>query len=167
MAADTTPRSGDVFAPGSGRLRISLVSDEREVRRVLARIMRFAAHACDDEATLGAMQIVLAEVFNNITEHAYDRRPGNGVIRVTCTAVPGAFRFTVLDEGREIPAATLNKGACPQWRSGRQDLPEGGFGWHLIRSLSTNLTYTRRRGRNCLRFDIPTGHAASCTNGGI
>ena len=34
------------------------------------------------------------------------------------------------------------------------DLPEGGFGWHLIRSLSKDLEYHREGDRNFLTFRL-------------
>ena len=36
-----------------------------------------------------------------------------------------------------------------------EDLPEGGFGWHLIHSLTNDLTYLRTGGCNRLRFLLP------------
>ena len=35
-----------------------------------------------------------------------------------------------------------------------QDLPEGGFGWFLIRTLTTDLRYRREAGRNRLSFQM-------------
>ena len=35
-----------------------------------------------------------------------------------------------------------------------QDLPEGGFGWFLIRSLTRDLTYLREDGYNMLCFCV-------------
>ena len=149
-------------APRARHLRVSVLSDEREIRRAVERITRHAAALSDDTAALGAVQIVLAEVLNNVAEHAYARQSVDGTIRITCTVTPGAFRFTVLDEGREMPTAALEKGPRPAPRDAHEDLPEGGFGWPLIRSLSTNLSYARRRGRNCLRFEIPKADREPC-----
>ena len=35
------------------------------------------------------------------------------------------------------------------------DLPEGGFGWHLIRTLTRDLAYVRSGGCNRLSFLLP------------
>jgi serine/threonine-protein kinase RsbW len=35
-------------------------------------------------------------------------------------------------------------------------LPEGGFGWFLIRTLSRDLDYRREGGRNLLSFRLDT-----------
>ena len=37
-----------------------------------------------------------------------------------------------------------------------EDLPEGGFGWHVIRTLSKDLHYRRENGRNQLSFRLDT-----------
>ncbi|WP_296763320.1 ATP-binding protein [Sediminimonas sp.] len=165
MAADGGPGGDASSAPFTQRLHISLVSDAGEIRCALDRIMDHATTFCSDEAALGAVQIVLAEVLNNISEHAYVRRPGDGIIMITCTIAPGALRFAVLDKGREMPVAALDKGSRHRRYSAQEELPEGGFGWHLIRSLSTNLSYARRRGRNRLCFDIPMAAPRSCNKG--
>ena len=34
------------------------------------------------------------------------------------------------------------------------DLPEGGFGWHLIRSLARDLAYVRRQDLNTFSFRV-------------
>ena len=39
------------------------------------------------------------------------------------------------------------------------DLPEGGFGWGLIRTLSSGLSYRRMSERNRLAFRIPLPNA--------
>ena len=36
-----------------------------------------------------------------------------------------------------------------------EDLPEGGFGWFLIRTLTLDLEYERDGGFNKLRFVVP------------
>ena len=40
---------------------------------------------------------------------------------------------------------------------GEQDLPEGGFGWFLIRELTHDLTYRRDGSRNHLSFRMVLG----------
>jgi serine/threonine-protein kinase RsbW len=38
-----------------------------------------------------------------------------------------------------------------------EELPEGGFGWFLIRDLAHELNYTRISGKNLLSFRISVG----------
>jgi serine/threonine-protein kinase RsbW len=52
-----------------------------------------------------------------------------------------------------MPGGKLPEGGLPEVAP--PDFPEGGFGWHLIRSLTADLTYARRAGQNRLSFLIP------------
>ena len=122
-------------------LKIAFPSGEMEVRQALAELRRGLAPmelAPEDE---GAIELVLGEVLNNVVEHAYG--PGKtGEVEMACTPRGGALDFEVRDGGRALPGLTL---------------PEGGFGWFLVKSLVTGLRYERRAGCNLLRFRVPLG----------
>lgn len=94
-------------------------------------------------------EIVLAEVLNNIVEHAYASHVGD--IRVHLSPCDTGLCCAVTDSGGAMPGLCLPKGdiqplGCPP------DLPEGGFGWFLIRSLVTELHYQRLADQNQLTF---------------
>ena len=59
----------------------------------------------------------------------------------------------VVDTGLPMPG-----GEAPAGKLGKlleiQDLPEGGFGWFLIRSLTQELTYQREGNQNTLSFCV-------------
>jgi serine/threonine-protein kinase RsbW len=101
----------------------------------------------------GTAEIVLSEALNNIVEHAYAAHRGQ--IEVCVRVVRGALICTVIDQGLPMPGESLPEGRLPEVR-GVEDLPEGGFGWHLIRTLSSDLAYSRVNGRNELRFRLIT-----------
>jgi serine/threonine-protein kinase RsbW len=110
-----------------------------------------AALTADLRATV---ELVLAEVLNNVAEHAYCGGPGE--VEVALWPRPSGLACEVVDTGAAMP-----QGRTPSGRlaSGAglplADQPEGGFGWHLIRSLTCDLAYDRSDGRNRLRFVIP------------
>ncbi len=96
-------------------------------------------------------QIVLAEAMNNIVEHAYADR--DGLIDVTLWAAPDGLLCRLVDNGAPMPSV-LPGGSLPP--SGPDDgLPEGGFGWFLIRALASDIVSQRRDGMNHLTFSIP------------
>ncbi len=109
------------------------------------------------EDSRGTVEIVLAEVLNNVVEHAYARYPGR--IEVTITSGEGYLFVRMADNGLPMPGGDLPGGALGRAMN-IQDLPEGGFGWYLIRSLSQELTYLRDGPDNVLSFcigvDYPT-----------
>lgn len=97
----------------------------------------------------GAVEIVLAEVMNNIAEHAYASFPGK--IQAWITAHEGFVFVRLVDSGLPMPDGELPGGKLNE-ATEIQDLPEGGFGWFLIRSLTQDLTYLREGDRNTLSF---------------
>jgi serine/threonine-protein kinase RsbW len=99
----------------------------------------------------GDAQIVLAEAMNNIVEHAYADRPGE--IDITLWRGQGGLWCRLVDNGAPMPAA-LPAGSLPVIPPDG-DLPEGGFGWYLIRQLARDVVHTRRSGANHLTFRIP------------
>jgi serine/threonine-protein kinase RsbW len=99
----------------------------------------------------GTVELVLAEVLNNVAEHAY--AGGSGPVEVGLCATPLGIACRIIDRGLAMPNGRLPQGGLPS--AGPGDLPEGGFGWHLIRSLTADLTYARSAGQNRLSFLIP------------
>lgn len=103
---------------------------------------------------LFTLELVLAEVLNNVVEHAYEDR-GEGMIELAITVRDHAIHCEVLDHGTPMP-----NGCLPPKRrydldaTGMQDLPEGGFGWGLIRDMTRGLCYAREAGANRLRFRV-------------
>lgn len=98
------------------------------------------------------LEIVLAEVLNNVVEHAYAALQGK--VCVTLRQEGPDLRCEVGDQGAAMPGLDLPAGR-PQDLGGIADLPEGGFGWFLIRSLTRDLTYHRHEGGNHLSFLLP------------
>lgn len=137
-------------------LHIVLAANPDAVRDGLARIMALqplAGLSVDDR---DAAELVLAEVLNNVAEHAYSDT--TGTVAVTLRAVPAGLDCLVVDQGvampdNQLPAGRLTAGPD----TGVDDLPEGGFGWHLIRALTRNLSYVREGDCNRLRFTLPNG----------
>jgi len=98
----------------------------------------------------GTAELVLAEVLNNIVEHAYARHSGE--IEVTLSRDATGILCEIADTGLPMPQDAPPAGTLPALDG--DDLPEGGFGWHLIRSLARDLEYRREGGRNLLRFRL-------------
>lgn len=117
---------------------------------------------CDPLARLtedsrGTVEIVLAEVLNNVVEHAYASFPGQ--IAVSITRGDGYLFFRMVDDGLPMPGGVAPGGKLAGARN-FQDLPEGGFGWHLIRTLSQDLTYVRDGNQNVLTFCVCVDYLA-------
>ena len=128
-------------------------ADQAAVRAALrAALARYTRQISAEEA--GTMELVLAEVLNNIVEHAFaDGGPGR--IELTITKDALGLQCRVEDNGAPMPGGMLPAGVLPSNAVEVDELPEGGFGWFLIRDLTRELSYARDGGRNLLMFRLP------------
>ena len=136
--------------------RVIVAADLQSVRGLLADLVEADALKTMDEDQRGVAELVLAEVLNNIVEHAYASSPGD--IVVTLRRSGGSLLCHVVDAGCPMLGGMIPAGNTPTF--GDEDLPEGGFGWHLIRSLSRSMAYTREGGANHLRFLLDADNSA-------
>ena len=135
--------------PPPTRVRIMLDSDPQAVRDGLRRLLT-TTPMCDlSDDFRGTTEIVLAEVLNNIVEHAYAESAGQ--IEVTLDYDHPMLSFEVADTGLPMPSGRLPVGELVPLQD-CTDLPEGGFGWFLIRTLARGMTYRRRADGNRLTF---------------
>lgn len=121
------------------------------VRQVLAEVRaRFCAGV--DPDAVGRLELVLAEVLNNVTEHGAEARRRTSIYLSIVQHETG-FACAVTDDGVSLPAECLQPRILPQ--EGASELPEGGFGWYLIQDLTQALCYYREHHRNFLAFTVP------------
>lgn len=123
------------------------------VRAVLACLMERLAPVAMSQERAASTELVVAEVLNNVAEHAYAETPGMVELRVC--RIPDGLSFEVIDQGVPMPDGTPPLGRQVLHDVPLDQLPEGGFGWFLIRSLTRRLDYRREPGRNRLSFVIP------------
>ena len=101
------------------------------------------------------VRIVLAEVFNNIVEHAYAGRAAGKIVAHVEPSEDGVL-CTVRDTGIPMPPGPLPGEAFPTVDPLDVDgLPEGDFGWAMVRHLTRDLVYERQGAENFLCFTIP------------
>lgn len=140
---------------GNPVIRLVVQSDARSVRAALQDLFGTLGLACLPEPDRGTAEIVLAEVLNNIVEHA--QAPKAGDIEVLLSHTTQGLACTVIDRGLRMPGGRLPEGVPASLSVPTGDLPEGGFGWHLIRLLATDLAYRRHGDRNELSFRLRAG----------
>lgn len=135
------------------RLSLSTPASDLAVREVLARIRRWLhARALTDEDR-GTVELVLAEALNNIVEHAYPAdTPGE--IRLDLTLDLTRLVCVLSDHGTALPGLRAPDGILPAHDVARDALPEGGFGWFLIRDLADRVDYRRAAGWNHLSVEF-------------
>ncbi|MFD0859803.1 ATP-binding protein [Roseovarius aquimarinus] len=152
-------RAAPPQAPARLDLRFGASPDQ--VRAALAEARAFLAAAGMPDAACGTAEIVLAEVLNNVAEHGYDMR-GEGEVRLALTLGGTRLAADITDRGKALPGLCPPPGRRPALGGRAADLPEGGFGWFLIHTLTEALHYRRADGRNHLHLEIDLGAQDGC-----
>ena len=132
-----------------------------EVRKALGDLRRHMEQAriCSD--LIARVELVLAELLNNIVEHACADVPGGWIVIRTRLARDG-LHVTILDNGMPPPFHLLDRGLpeqAPHDDLPLAALPEGGFGWYLIRHLACDLALDSVLACNRLRLRVPLHEA--------
>lgn len=150
MQADAQKGGATSQAPPD-RVHFIIPATPLDVRAGLHALMTCAPVGGLTDDSLGTTELVLAEALNNVVEHAYAQHAGQ--IEVWVQRGTRELRVQISDTGLPMPGAMPPCGALPDM-STFDDLPEGGFGWFLIRSLAQDLSYEHDGGRNTLCFSI-------------
>ncbi len=129
------------------------------VRDVLGMVFERLAPLDLDVEERGTIELVLAEALNNIVEHAYPDPDARGTIDLTVTAQADGLHFRIEDDGKPMPDGHLPLGEAADLEVDSMDLPEGGFGWFLIRGLAKDVHYSRASGRNVLTLRLVISRA--------
>lgn len=95
-----------------------------------------------------AVEIALAEALNNVVEHG--RLTASQRIEVLARITETGLLVAIFDKGLAYPDGMIPENTPPDIN----ELPEGGFGWMLIHSLTNELTYRRNAGTNILTLQF-------------
>ncbi|MFN3293601.1 MAG: ATP-binding protein [Gemmobacter sp.] len=134
-----------------GTVRLVFPAEPFAVRCALERLFAVLPVGLFDDDARGSAEIALTEVLNNIVEHGYAGEPG--LIEVVIRPLQDGLHCVVTDRGRPMPGGVPPGAELPAASGG--DLPEGGFGWFLIRCLAQDITYVRHGAANRLAFRLP------------
>ena len=102
---------------------------------------------------MSSLEIVLAEALNNVVEHSCDGLD-DAWFRLSCEYDGRTASILIEDDGRPMPGAVLPEGLAPSLSVARNELPEGGFGWFLIRSICSDVRYIRDGSINRLELKL-------------
>jgi serine/threonine-protein kinase RsbW len=121
----------------------------KEIRRICEFVADGAAQAGFDEDTIFHLELCCDEASTNIIEHAYGEE-GIGTIIISYEKVDDAFRIVLQDNGQTFDPTTIPP--PPALGSGNESPEEltsqlriGGLGWHFIRNLMDEVSFTSDR----------------------
>ena len=133
----------------------SFTATELEARTGISSVVDQLRDFGLPEARIGEVQIALAEAVNNVVEHAYaGNAPGD--VNIRCQLEDEKLSIFIRDAGAPLPNGQLPVGTAQALDGPTEELPEGGFGWFLIRELTSDIKYERCDGQNnlLLSFEI-------------
>ena len=136
--------------------QMSFKATFRWVRRAIHETMDALESYNLTAEEMASVEIVLAEALNNIVEHAYPQdEPGQ--IDMSLRLRRTGLMVEISDHGKPMPNGRAPLGNHPMAEFDDDPMPEGGYGWYLIRELVQDLIYDRRDGRNILIFRLSIG----------
>ena len=153
MPPEARDRGADLVEVAGVRphLVLSIDSSSVAVRSALVRLRSALAELNLATDAVGSIELVLAEVLNNIGEHAYRGMDG-GMIELTVWNDGDVLLFRTRDTGIPMPNGKVPAGRAAALDCPTEEIPEGGYGWHLIRQLTADLQYARIDNSNELTF---------------
>jgi len=128
---------------------LTFAAKPEDIRDALGQVRAVLRRSVGDEALAARAEQVLAEALNNVEEHAYAGGDA-GPVRLSLSQQGNDLCAVIRDRGFAMPQGRPPNGRLPATDVAREDLPEGGFGWYLIRHLSDSLIYKRDEGENYL-----------------
>lgn len=148
MRAETGAQEGEVT--------FHLPATNEGVRDGVAKASQLMAKFGAGEEDLTAIELALAEVLNNVVEHAYaETSDGEMELRIDYQS-PNVF-FKIIDSGEPMPNGRLPLGNAADTDLEDFEQHEGGYGLFMIRQLARKLRYSREGHYNQLSFRITLG----------
>lgn len=130
------------------RLQVAILSVQEEVTNVVDQISHWLRKHTVEEGAICEVQLVLAEALNNVVEHAY-LYAEDGEIDILIRLRPDQLLAVIKDRGQRFDGPPPLKEMDVE-NMEFEELPEGGFGWNLIRTLTDNVEFERKNKQNCL-----------------
>ena len=139
-----------------GEVIFRLPATNEGVREGVLRASELIAGFGASEQDLTAIELAIAEVLNNVVEHAYSQT-GEGEMELRIENQDPDLYFRILDSGHPMPKGRLPQGQAADATLEDFEQSEGGYGLHMIRQLARKLRYTRVDQYNQLSFRITLG----------
>ena len=131
------------------RFQVRTLEDFDSVRIGLGKFMR-SLETSNTQHDLGEVELVLAEVLNNIAEHGGIESLNHPISLKWHTS--DRLCINVIDAGQCIPTGTITNAQMPNLDTEVDELPEGGFGCALVDIICSKVHSKRRGSFNTLRL---------------
>ena len=129
-------------------LRRCMANCQDLVPKLLDEIQQWMHDVVVPENHIADVQIVLAEALNNVIEHGFEHE-NTGELKIKMEVSEPRVVVHVSDNG--LAFTPPGNSQTPLAMDDNLDaLPEGGFGWFLIKEVTTSFEFHRHADRNQL-----------------
>lgn len=131
-------------------LQLVLNADPVTVTHTVSQVSEWLCGQGVDASTAEELELVMAEALNNVVEHAYGFR-NSGEIRLSVVITDQHIVVNIIDKGARFdgPPAPFDHDLA---NVSMFDLPEGGFGWNLIHTLTDAVDFDHLQNENRLKL---------------
>jgi serine/threonine-protein kinase RsbW len=135
--------------------RYQFKSDPETVHSVVQRVLDDLNALTLSDDHRADLKILLVEVINNIIKHGYQRENSKPIeLSLTMRSSSRSLKFVFMDFGLPMPFGKIQSDNLNPATDARDQLPEGGFGWQIIRQLAHDIRYERNRRVNSLSLKL-------------
>ncbi len=130
---------------GEFKSELTIEALDENLKAVQQFVRDSVRRICSDNQTLLQLDLVVEEVFVNISHYAY--APGTGTATVICTVCnnPASLIMTFIDSGK--PFNPLKR-PDPDITLGAEDRDIGGLGIFLVKKYMSSTEYNYADGKN-------------------
>lgn len=133
-------------------LNLNVYSELKQASEAVTRVGKWLEQERIESECIGDVMLVLAEALNNVIEHAYGAET-SGDIEIKGTLRAQTLSLQIVDKGRPFDGppdeVILNTEVYEL-----SDMPDGGFGWFLIKSLTEDIHFSREGDKNKLTLVV-------------
>jgi serine/threonine-protein kinase RsbW len=130
------------------RLQVAIKSVQDEVTNVVGYISEWLLSHCVAPEPICELELVIAEALNNVVEHAY-LYSEEGEIDILVRLRQDQLQVTITDRGCKFDGPPPLKEMDVE-NMDFEELPEGGFGWNLIQTLTDSVEFEHKDKQNRL-----------------
>ncbi len=135
-------------------IRLSVAEDYLSVRHGLQEFKTRFANGKSRDIDVNPIELVLAEILNNIAEHGDHASPPEKIC-LKWALHKNRFSAEISDAGVAYSPLEKIRAAKKHKDTAFDNLPEGGVGWHIISALCSDIHYRRHGNINILKLQIP------------
>jgi phosphoserine phosphatase RsbU/P len=131
---------------------LTIRSEVAELDRVRAWLAEVQEGSAPPAEVLADAELIAEELVVNIIQYGYSGEPEHP-IELLLGVGSEQWRMQFADRGR--PYNPLTEGPTPSLEMDDEQRSHGGWGFHLVRQLSSRLEYARQDGWNVLTVYLP------------